>query len=276
MTVFHTYMPRPPLSAFIESFSWFEAEHSPSLHTKERVLPYGSLQVLINLHEDSLRVYDREHLDRFQSFRGCLICGPQTEYQVIDTTCLKSIMGIHFKPGGAFPFLTLPADELQGLHLPLDTLWGAAAGNLREQLLAADTLEARFHILERTLLAQATQPLIQHPAVAFALEKFQDESRTYTIADVTDQIGLSSRHFIQIFREAVGLTPKLFCRVQRFQKTLRQIRGTQQVDWTDLALSCGYFDQAHFIHDFRAFSGINPGTYLIHQGEYINHVPLQD
>jgi hypothetical protein len=115
LTVFHTYIPRPPLSTFIESFSLFEADNLPPLHTKERVLPSGSLQVLINLHEDTLRVYDRERHDLFQSFRGCLICGPQTEYRVIDITCLKSIMGIHFKPGGAFPFLPLPTEPAENV-----------------------------------------------------------------------------------------------------------------------------------------------------------------
>jgi len=99
---------------------------------------------------------------------------------------------------------------------------------------------------------------------------------THTIADVTERIGLSSRRFIEVFRDEVGLTPKLFCRVRRFQQVLHLIRSGQQVDWASVALTCGYFDQAHCIHDFQVFAGLAPTAYLAHQGEYRNHVPLPD
>jgi AraC-like DNA-binding protein len=72
----------------------------------------------------------------------------------------------------------------------------------------------------------------------------------------------------------VGLAPKLFCRVRRFQKVVRMISAGQPVDWAEVALTCGYFDQAHFIHDFRAFSGINPTSYLADYIEHLNHVPI--
>ena len=97
---------------------------------------------------------------------------------------------------------------------------------------------------------------------------------TRTIADVTGQIGLSAKRFIQVFAGEVGLTPKLFCRVRRFQRTLRAMGQGRPVEWATLAADCGYFDQAHFIHDFRAFSGINPSTYIAQRTEHLNHVPL--
>ncbi len=87
---------------------------------------------------------------------------------------------------------------------------------------------------------------------------------------------LSPKRFIQVFSEEVGLTPKLFCRVRRFQEVLRLIEKGQHIEWAEIALTCGYFDQAHCIHDFRAFSGLNPTTYLTHRGEHRNHVPLGD
>jgi AraC-like DNA-binding protein len=144
-------------------------------------------------------------------------------------------------------------------------------------LLEARTPERKFHILEQALFAHVTRPLIQHPAVAFALKEFQLSSPyAGTIADVTERVGLSSRRFIQVFREEVGLTPKLFCRIKRFQEVLRRIGQGEQMDWADIALTCGYFDQAHCIHDFRAFSGITPGAYLAQRGAYQNHVALLD
>jgi AraC-like DNA-binding protein len=158
----------------------------------------------------------------------------------------------------------------------LETLWGATASDLRDQLLAASTPETRFRILERYLLAQAAWPLTRHPAVAFALKEFRSVPHMRTISDVTEHTGLSSRRFIQVFSEEVGLTPKLFCRVRRFQEVLRLIEKGQHIEWTEIALTCGYFDQAHCIHDFRALSGLNPTAYLTQRGEHRNHVPLCD
>lgn len=275
MTVYHTYIPRPPLADFVHKFWLYEGDNMP--HAKERRLPDGSLELVINLHEDSIRVYDRQHTDQFQHFRGCVISGPHSECFVIDTACQVSIMGVHFKPGGAFPFFPLPADELQEAHVPLDILWGTSASDLREQLLEARIAESRFRILEQSLLAHAARPLARHPAVAFALQQFQGVPpypNTRMVADVIEHIGLSQRRFIQVFREEVGLTPKLFCRVQRFQEVLHLIEKSQQIEWIDIALTCGYFDQAHFIHDFRAFSGLNPGAYFTQRGEHPNHIPL--
>ena len=270
--IYRTYTPQPPLAAFVEMFWLYEGYNPP--HAKERRLPDGSMELVINLREDAIRLYDPQYHDRFRSTRGCVISGTYTKYVVLDTASQSSMIGIHFKPGGAFPFLNLPATELRDETIPLDVLWGATANELRDQLREAQSPETRFRILEHSLLAQLARPLTRHPAITFALKEFQNT--THTIADVTGQIGLSPKRFIAIFSKEVGLTPKLFCRIRRFQETLQRIRCGKQVDWAEIALACGYFDQAHFIHDFQAFSGFNPGAYLRHQGEHLNHVPLPD
>jgi AraC-like DNA-binding protein len=269
-----TYIPPPPLSEFVALFWLYDGFAAP--HAKERVLPTGTMELVINLRDDTLRVYDRQDHAKFQSFRGGVICGAHAEFFVIDTANQAAIMGVHFKPGGASPFLHLPACELHDAHVSLDTLWGTKANDLREQLLEARTPETRFHILEQFLLARAARPLAHHPAVAFALKELQSAPHTLPLADLTERSGLCQRRFIQVFREEVGLTPKLFCRIRRFQEVVRRIGGGQRIDGVDVALACGYFDQAHFIHDFCAFSGLNPTTYCTQRGERLNHVPLRE
>ncbi|WP_260982224.1 AraC family transcriptional regulator [Paenibacillus sp. 32O-W] len=272
VALFRTYHPQPPLSGFINIF-WLYKGYNPP-HEMERVFPDGSIEMIINLEENLIKVYDQKNHNRFKSFRGSLISGPRSEFAVIDTACQASTMGVHFKPGGAFPFLKLPANELCNEHVSLETLWGIKADQMREQLIEAKTPLAKFQILEQYLIRMMTGVSEHHPAVIFAISKFQDYPSQWKIADVTARIGLSSRRFIQVFKEEVGLTPKQFSRIQRFQNVLRLIEGGEQVNWIDIALSCGYYDQAHFIHDFRSFSGISPTTYQSLQGKQKNHVPL--
>ena len=262
------------MSDFVKLF-WFYEGYDPS-HTMERILPTGTVDLIFNLCDGPLKVYEPWDTERFQSYGHSVLSGTHSESFVIDTACQAATMGVHFEPGGAFPLLPVPADELRDTHVSLETVWGATATSLRDHLLEAETPERRFRILEQTLLKRAFRPLALHPAVAFALEEFQRMPNTRTISNVTGRIGLSQRRFIQAFREEVGLTPKLFCRIRRFQEVLSLIEQEDQVDWVDVALSCGYFDHAHFIHDFRAFSGINPTAYHARRGEHLNHLPLPD
>jgi AraC-like DNA-binding protein len=250
---YRLHVPGPPLCESIE-LMWFGDDYSVP-HALERVLPTGDMSLIINLHEDRTRVY--------------------SQFTVIDTAEQRSTVGVVFKPGGASPFFGLPASELQDTDASLDTLWGAEARFLREQLLEAKTPDAKFAAFERALRNRMNRASVPaHPAVRFAVGNFRREPNR-AISTVTDQLGLSERRFIQLFAQQVGLTPKLYCRVQRFQRVLRHIaRSRECIDWTDIALTCGYFDQAHFIHDFRAFSGINPSSYVANKTQFQNHVAL--
>ena len=184
-------------------------------------------------------------------------------------------MGVHFRPGGAFPFFDVPASELADQSVPLDALWGSAASELRERLLATPTPEAKFRVLEACLLEQLAKPLERHPAVSFGIQQLR-QSQQQSVAQVVDKAGFSQRRFIQLFDEQVGLTPKRFCRVSRFQRVVQIAHGADEIDWADLALDCGYYDQAHFIHDFQSFAGITPTTYLLQRTQHLNHVPLAE
>ena len=252
-------VPPPPLSEFV-ALLWLYEGYAPP-HPKERLLPTGTVELVIDLRAET-------------GGDGAVVCGAHSEFFEIETPAEASVMGVHFKPGGAFPFFAPPAGELHNLHVALADLWGAAAGELRERLLAASTPERRFRILEEHLLARAVRPLARHPAVTHALAQFEG-ARVRTVAEVSGQIGLSRRRFIELFDAQVGLTPKLFCRVRRFQEVVRTVHAGPRVDWARVALACGYFDQAHFIHDFQAFSGLTPSAYLAHRTQHMNHVPLE-
>jgi len=269
---FRKRVPGAPLSDFIEVLWYWDGPPRP--HHWERLLPDGSMELVINLTEDEVRIYDRNDHRQFQKLRGASLMGPHSGFFVIDTAQQRNVIGVHFKPGGAFPFLPLPADELHGLHISLEDVWGGWAEELRERLLASRALDDRFRILEAALRARVQRPLARHPAVDFALGRFRHGPGERRIGELTEEMGLSSRRFIELFRQQVGLTPKLYCRVRRFQEVVQRVTPGKAVDWVDVALSCGYFDQAHFIHDFREFAGISPGTYAELRTEHTNHVPI--
>ena len=170
----------------------------------------------------------------------------------------------------------MPVSELADKHVELETLWGASATELRERLCAATTSAARFCLLEKALTAHLFYPLERRYAVRFALNVFAAAESEVTVCRVAQRIGLSQRRFIQVFKQEVGISPKLFSRVRRFQQVLELMRNEAAPNWARLALECGYFDQSHFIHDFRNFSGLTPTEYVRQRSKRVlqNHVPL--
>ena len=243
-------------------------------HAKERLLPDGSMELVVNLADDEVRVYDRRDHECFQRLPGAVLIGPHSDFFVIDTAEQQRVAGVHFRPGGAYPFLSLPAGELHGLHVSLGDVWGPLAGELRERLISASSIDARFDVLESALLRRLAQSPAGHPAVQFALRELH-VAPLRKIADVRDQTGVSERRFIELFRRQVGLAPKLYSRVRRFQAALRRIPNAAEIDWADVALTSGYFDQAHLIHEFRSISGLSPGEYAGLRTQHLNHVPIQ-
>lgn len=278
---FWTHVPPAPLSEFIYDL-WLYEEYTPTSHTYERILPSGTIEMVVNLQEHQLRIYDLDTRS-CKRFSGAVVSGPYGRCFVTDTAEEKTIIGVHFKPAGAFPFLGVPPEDLADAHVDLENLWGRSAGELRERLCEARSPQARFSILEGALERHLMRPLEHHWAVAATVEELTKPGARPLIREIAKELGISQRRLIRVFAEEAGLTPKLFGRIQRFQRTIALASDAKDLShWGEIALCCGYFDQAHLISDFVEFSGLTPTDYRKHlerlwmQGlrQKRNHVPL--
>jgi AraC-like DNA-binding protein len=259
-------VPAPPLDRFIACIWCCESEPRP--FALERILPHGTAQLIINLKEDQTRSYHPE-TGAMTGSSGSAISGIATRFCVIDTAEQECAAGVSFRPGGTVPFFATPAYELRDADVPLEFAWSRARTvRLREQLLSAASPAARLDVLERAM-AEAFRAPAFDPAVAFAVSALP---RSADIARLADTVGLSSKRLAERFKLAVGVSPKVYGRLLRFQRALQCAEGGRTVDWTRIALDCGYYDQAHFIHDFRSFAGITPTGYDAGRTQFRNHV----
>jgi AraC-like DNA-binding protein len=259
----YRHIPTPPLNQYVDFF-WYYADLSPD-HDREHVLPDGTFELIINLQETPRKLYHRADSTGYDAFKRGWISGAHSKFLVIDALPRSSMIGVHFKPGGAAAFLGLPADELAGQVVELNAVWGRTVWDWRDQLLAACTAASKFAILERLLIGRLAQNKLrqrQSVAIAWALDRYMTEPNLQTITSVSSQVGFSHKHFIDLFRRQTGLSPKVFCRIRRFQKVLLEVQTRAEINWADVACTCGYFDQSHFVHDFVNFSGLNPSAYL--------------
>lgn len=252
-----TRLPNPLLSQSI-ALLWSQNARMDAPSRCELSLPEGTAELVLNLSDPS--------------DQGMVVCGPHSRPFLAETPEGASLLAVHFHPGGAFPFFNLPLTELQNQIVPLETLWGPSAVDLRDSLIAASP-ETRFQLLESALRLRSLSHAPCKNPVAAALRQLNQAPNT-KIATIAQALGWSERHFTRIFREQVGLSPKLYGRIRRFQSVLRRIPGNTPIPWADLAATCGYFDQAHLVHDFHELAGVTPTEYQLRRDRHINHLSI--
>jgi len=285
--------PKMPLGALVECLWYWEG--APGPHLKERLLPQAQAAMILNLREEPIAIYEDNGAAR--SFGTSVLSGARSNCFTIDCNQQERVVGVQFAPGGAFPFFRMPMSELEDASFDMRDLWGEEAGWVRERVLAAPTPRAMLEVLARCLEERLGMAVCDasskagagmfsrtvpgtfaslHPAVLYIAGELGICDGPGRVHRVTEKIGMSQRRVAQLFHEQVGVSPKTFHRVRRFQHTLTRLRGVRKVNWAALALECGYYDQAHLSHDFRQIAGMTPSAYLAAASEHLNHVPLRD
>jgi AraC-like DNA-binding protein len=225
------------------------------------------MHLVFRLAETPLRLFEGEEERRGRLVGPAVVGGARAGFYVRELPQPEGSVGAMLRPGAARWLLDATAAELAGRHTDLEDLWGPAAGSAHARLMeAGDPLT----VLEE-LLAQRL-PVVRrlHPVVAQALYEF---TATDQVAKVVARSGCSHRHFVALFRDAVGLSPKRYCRVLRFRRALQLVAGNRASVLAQVALESGYSDQAHFQREFRELAGMTPDAYRKIRPALPSHVP---
>jgi AraC-like DNA-binding protein len=173
------------------------------------------------------------------------------------------MLGIGFRPHGAAHLFTPPMRELSGQFTAIEDLSPALARDLDRSLDSPDPLAA----VEATLLACTRR---DDPLVAEAVRRIILVKGAPELAGLARDLGLSIRQLERRFHDAVGLPPKLFCRIERFNNVFRAL-GRGSCSWVDTAVECGYYDQAHLIRDCKDIAGATPASLLAADTDLARH-----
>jgi AraC-like DNA-binding protein len=269
------HKPAAPLDRFIRML-WYAS--APNLaHAHERILPTGCVQVILNLERDFL--HDCPEGEAERRMPPSLIVGARSIYESVNTADMADLIGIVFEPAGFAPFAGDAVDLFSNRSVYLDDVWGGPARALRNRLLESTSAHRKFRCLEEFLLARFAGDRIRHDSsrratVEFALNTLRRAPAVATVSEVARSTGWSERRFSQVFREEVGFSPKVWTRIQRFQRAVRQLHAGTDLPWAELALDCGYYDQSHFANEFKAFSGVDATYYSTSRARWTNHIPV--
>jgi AraC-like DNA-binding protein len=218
-----------------------------------------------------LRVFDDLDDARGHTIGHAVLGGARAGFYLRDTSEPARSVGAVLRPGAAALLFGSTAETFAERHTRLGDVWGRPADLAREQLLEARGLQNQLDVLESILAARLPRVRGIHPAVAQALARF---ATTPDVRGAVKESGYSHRRFIGLFRQAVGITPKLYCRVLRFQWVINRVKSAPVVSWAGLALAAGYSDQPHFNREFREFAGVTPDEYRAISPQFAFHVPV--
>ena len=181
---------------------------------------------------------------------------------------------ITFRKGKASYFLREPLHTLTNVVVAAELVLNINILHLRDALRNCEFIEDKFRHAEEVFL---TSTHIEDPSTAcvdYLVDRIVESPTAFRMKAGLGEIGFSHKHLIALFKRQVGIPPKEFLRVMRFQKAITRIEENRKIDWSSVAIDGGFYDQSHFIAEFKAFSGFTPGQYIGYRGTTVNHVPV--
>ena len=258
--------PGPAIASCVRLLWYCRAPALP--HARERVLPRGEMQIILNLAAERLTDCSLEDAEMVRSLAPSIVVGPRGKYELVDTRDLAELVGIVFWPGGAAPFLHEDASTFFERFVSLEDVMPSR--DLRDRIREQTSARSKLAVMEQWIVGRWAEGLPQRkPLTVHALELL----RRYSVGEAARRLSISERRLHQVLKAEVGLSPKLWSRVQRFQQAVGCLHAGKEPRWEQLALACGFYDQSHFCNEFRAFSGIDPTTYAASPRLWSYHVP---
>ena len=169
---------------------------------------------------------------------------------------------VNLTPIGAYLLFRVPMDSLANRVVALDDVFGVEARRLVERLQEAPDWSRCFDILDEAILKRVTTARAPNPLVVRASRVLRATRGAASIARLARDLACSQRHLIATFRAQIGVTPKTYARIVRFDHAVKQLRRPDGLRWAEIADASGYYDQAHLIRDFHEFAGLTPGEFL--------------
>jgi AraC-like DNA-binding protein len=261
-------VPRSPLDGLIDDLYYLEgAPPYPRL----MLPPMPSAVLIVNLGAP-FRIRAGTDIELAQYADGCVVTMPTCAMEFGYPPQTRSV-GVHFKPWGLAPFLPMPATELRDRPLTVQQAWGRpAVAELQDRLAMAAGPHQMLTLLEEELRRRLCQPAGMR-LVHRASDVIAATTGAVAIRDLGAAAGVSSTHLAQRFKEIIGVTPKRLARTYRFAATVGAIDPAGPVDWGEVADRAGYFDQAHFTHEFRRFTGLTPTRYVAVRRRFLHEHP---
>jgi AraC-like DNA-binding protein len=258
--LYETYHPPPRLAPYVRFFWALEGDVSCGEEFVHRSMADGCVEMVFHYRGifDEVGVNAPSPLSNIQA--------QSTIFRRFSTRESFGIFGAYLYPFAIPRLFSFPASDFTNLSPDLESVFGLEGRRLEQQMIAADNNVSRVSIASKYLERKLDTVSRELPPIHRAIYSVLDARGSINVAQIARRHCLSTRQFERKFKEFAGLSPKLYSRIIRFQAaTQHKLSGVR--DLTEIAYACGYYDQSHFINDFRQFSGYSPKEYFWNEAE---------
>lgn len=255
---YQVYTPSPELQEFVKCF-WTLEDGPVQDPVRQRVLPDGCMEMIFH-YGDLYKQYfeDGSFIVQPRSF----VFGQITKYIEIAPTGVSGIISARFLPEGVLPFLPRPVAELENKAVSLIDLFGETGALLEQKVITAAGNPERIKIIEAFLLSRLTDPATIDSITRHCVNVIMESRGQVGVVELAGKLKINRRNMERKFMTIIGMSPKQLSRVVRLQATLKMLEQRQFTSLTSLAYENGYYDQAHFIKDFKEFTGMSPKLFF--------------
>ena len=256
---YQEFLPDPLFRNYIHCFWRLENKQKIVKLQPQRILPDGCMELIFHYGEKNSRLNGKGQAELEPR---SLVSGQIKRHIQIQNNGQVGVFGVRFRPHGLYSFFRQPLRELAEQVIDLKFIFGKDGRIIESKMIEAKTNWERISLIQKFLLKQLNPIHWQDSFFHSALKLIKNSGGLISIDDLSLKVGLSGRQLERKFNEVIGLTPKLYSRIIRFQRLFPLIKQHPGSSLTWLANESGYFDQAHFIRDFKEFSGLTPSDYF--------------
>lgn len=261
------------LSDFVDSV-FYLGDYTPE-HKIERLIPDGMISLVIELDGNERYIYDNTNFEVIQRCTNFWLSGMHNHYISISAIPYTELVGIRFKAGGLFPFINSDVYKLFNSVSDASEYFQDSITSLRKDLINLATPVDKLELISDWLKKQCRFTDSVNAVIQNSCQQILAAPTISTLEEIRNDIPYSEKQFIHNFKTQIGITPKVFQRIIRFNQILPRLKEQETIEWAEISEECGYFDQPHFIRDFKQFSGFNPSEFLDSSSGRSNFIPLK-
>jgi AraC-like DNA-binding protein len=248
------FEPKSELAEFVKCYWTLESEQE-NTPLKNTIVPDGTMKLIFHYGDTY-----KHHPNNKESIilPKCFLIGQLTQPYVVEPLGVTGSFVVRFHPNGFLPFSTIPIKKMENTAVPLDKLFGKEGEDIGEKILNAKNTTERINIIEAFLLNRLAGRQTIDKIVKSTVENIFNANGQFSVTELSLQNNINRRQLTRKFSSAIGLSPKQLSKTIRIQATLKKLLTNEVTKLTDLAYENEYFDQAHFIKDFKQFTGLTP------------------
>ncbi|WP_206604245.1 DUF6597 domain-containing transcriptional factor [Aquimarina sediminis] len=248
------FAPNSDLEDFVKCY-WTLEGSKDETPQKNTIVPDGTMKLIFH-YGDLYRHYPKS--DSSILLPRSFLIGQLTKPYVVEPTGETGIFFVRFHPNGFLPFTTIPIKEMENTAVTLEKLFGESGLEIEQKIINANTNMERIDLIQSFLINRLTDDKLIDKIVQSTIETITTANGQLSINELSKQTELNRRFLARKFSSTIGLSPKQLSKIVRLQTTLKTLLTKDVSKLTDLAHENEYFDQAHFIKDFKEFTGLTP------------------